>query len=115
MVDSMEPRNPALPPRPTYAPTARSSSRSTRVVASQLAFDLKPTFMPARPQEVHLATCSADRARARLGYATKFTLDQGLATMIEYIKTRGPRPFKYHVPLEIVNERTPETWRKQLM
>ncbi|CAN5491267.1 SDR family oxidoreductase [soil metagenome] len=85
-----------------------------RRIAAQLNFDLKPIFVPSRPQEVHLATCSADRARSRLGYQTKYTLDQGLADMIAFIRERGPRPFKYHVDLEIVNERTPETWRNQL-
>lgn len=84
-------------------------------IAAQLKFDLKPTFVPARPQEVHLATCSADRARARLGYQTKYTLDQGLAEMIAFIRARGPRPFKYHVELEIRSERTPETWLRRLL
>lgn len=84
-------------------------------IAAQLSFDLKPIFVPGRPQEVHLATCSADRARARLGYRTKYTLDQGLAEMIAFIKQRGPKPFAYHVELEIVNERTPDTWKKRLL
>ena len=84
-------------------------------IAVLLDFDLEPTFVPSRPQEVHLATCSADRARARLGYQTKFTLDQGLATMIDFIKKRGPKPFRYHVELEIINERTPETWKNRLI
>lgn len=84
-------------------------------IARRLDFDLHPIFVPARPQEVHLATCSSDKARARLGYQTRYTLDQGLGALIEYIRTRGPRPFAYHLDLEIVNERTPETWSKRLI
>jgi UDP-glucose 4-epimerase len=34
--------------------------------------------------------------------------------MIDWIKTRGARPFKYHLDLEIVNEKTPDTWSKRL-
>jgi len=34
--------------------------------------------------------------------------------MIQYVKRRGTRPFKYHIDLEIVNERTPKTWTQRL-
>ena len=32
--------------------------------------------------------------------------------MIDYIRTRGTQPFKYHLDLEIINEKTPETWSR---
>jgi UDP-glucose 4-epimerase len=83
-------------------------------IARLLSFDLRPEYVAARPQEVHLASCSADKARARLGYETHYTLDAGLAEMIRYIRERGPRPFAYHLDLEIVNERTPPTWAQRL-
>ena len=83
-------------------------------LARLLDFDLRPQFVSARPQEVHLATCSADKARARLGYATQHTLEAGLTEMIRYIRDRGPRPFAYHLDLEIVNEHTPPTWAQKL-
>ena len=34
--------------------------------------------------------------------------------MIDYIRSRGARPFKYHLDLEIINEKTPDTWKKRL-
>ena len=34
--------------------------------------------------------------------------------MIEYIKDRGTKPFKYHLDLEIINDLTPETWKNKL-
>ncbi len=86
-----------------------------RTLARLLDFDLHPIFVPERPQEVHLATCSSDKARARLGYETRYSLEQGLTALIGYIRDRGPRPFAYHLDLEIVNERTPETWSKRLI
>jgi UDP-glucose 4-epimerase len=83
-------------------------------IADLLSFDLKPTYMPGRPQEVKEATCSADKARDLLGYDTKVLLRQGLSQMIEYIKERGPRPFRYHLDLEIQNDLTPRTWKDRL-
>lgn len=84
-------------------------------IAKLLEFDVAPIHTEARPREVHLATCSADKARARLGYQTKHSLDDGLRAMIEYIKKRGTRPFEYHLALEIENELTPKTWSKKLL
>ena len=70
--------------------------------------------MPDRPQEVKLATCSAEKARRLLGYKTKYTLKQGLQEMIDYIKTRGAKKFKYHLDIEIVNDKLPRTWKEKL-
>jgi UDP-glucose 4-epimerase len=83
-------------------------------VAALLEFDLKPTHAKGRPQEVYLANCSANKARKLLDYRPSVKLDDGLRQMIDWIQTRGTRPFTYHLDLEIVNERTPETWSKRL-
>ncbi len=85
-----------------------------KTIASILDFDLKPIFTKGRPQEVHLAHCSADKARRLLGYEPKVTLEDGLREMVDWIRARGPRPFLYHLTLEIESERTPETWKKRL-
>lgn len=85
-----------------------------KTIAGLLKFELKPIYMPSRPKEVKLATCSANKARELLGYKTQYTLEQGLGEMINYIKTKGTKPFKYHLDLEIVNELTPKTWNEKL-
>ena len=85
-----------------------------QTIAELLDFDLKPIYMKGRPQEVRLATCSADKARKLLGYKTKYTLKQGLSLMIDYIRNRGVKPFKYHLPIEIINDKTPKTWTDRL-
>jgi len=85
-----------------------------QVIAKQLNFDLKPQYTTGRPQEVKLANCSADKIRKFYGYKPELNLEEGLATMIEYIRKRGTRKFKYHLPLEIVNEKTPKTWKDRL-
>lgn len=84
------------------------------VIAKLLDFDLEPVYMPGRPQEVRLATCSAQKARRLLGYETKYTLEQGLSEMILYIKERGTKPFAYHLPIEILSDQTPKTWSDRL-
>ena len=67
-----------------------------------------------RPQEVKIALCSSSKARRLLGYKTKTTLEDGIVKMVDYIRARGVRPFDYHLPLEIVNEKTPRTWKERL-
>jgi UDP-glucose 4-epimerase len=85
-----------------------------QLIAELLDFDLKPVFMPGRPQEVAHATCSADKARKLLDYKTSKSLRLTLQKMIEFIRERKPRPFEYHLGLEIVNAKTPETWVQKL-
>ena len=84
------------------------------IVARLLQFDLKIAYTKARPQEVELANCSADKARRLLGYEPKIGLEEGMAQMIDWISHRGARPFMYHLELEIVNDSTPDTWSKRL-
>lgn len=74
----------------------------------------EPLHMPGRPQEVKVAYCSSHKARRLLDYETKVSLDEGLRRMTAAIVKRGPRPFKYHLDLEIVNEKTPRTWLHRL-
>ncbi len=84
------------------------------VIADLLNFKLDPVYVPGRPQEVKLATCSADKARKLLGYKTNYTLRQGLAEMIEAIQKRGPKKFRYTFDIEILNEKTPKTWTNKM-
>lgn len=85
-----------------------------QTLADLLDFDLDPIYVPDRPQEVKLATCSAEKARRLLGYHTQYTLQQGLSEMIDYIKQKGPKKFRYHLDVEIVNAKTPKTWTNKL-
>ena len=59
------------------------------------------------------ASCSADKARKLHNYETKVDLRSGIKKTFEYIKKRGAKPFDYHINLEIDNELTPQTWKKQ--
>lgn len=83
-------------------------------IAGILDFKLEPIYVPGRPQEVKLATCSADKARKLLGYHTEYSLKKGLAEMVEYIQNRGVKKFRYHLDVEIINDKTPKTWTQKL-
>jgi UDP-glucose 4-epimerase len=84
------------------------------ITARLLDFDLDPIHVPGRPKEVQLANCSAEKARRLLGYEPKVRLEDGISQMIAWIKERGPRPFIYHLDIEILNDKTPVTWSKRL-
>lgn len=83
-------------------------------IAKVIGFELDPMYVPSRPLEVKDATCSADKARRTLDYRTEFTLNDGLEKMVAWMSERGARSFEYHLDLEIINDRTPRTWKDRL-
>ncbi|MFL1460923.1 NAD-dependent epimerase/dehydratase family protein [Roseococcus sp. DSY-14] len=91
-----------------------SINRLAGILAKLTNFAGEPIHVPDRPQEVKLATCSADKARRLLGYRTTMGLEEGLATVTDHIRKVGPRPFRYHLPIEIRNARTPRTWAERM-
>ena len=85
-----------------------------KILAELLNFSFDPIYIPGRPQEVKLANCSADKARRLFGYNPRVSLRAGLQAMIEYIRARGPKPFTYHIDLELVTGSTPKTWSEKI-
>lgn len=83
-------------------------------IGELLDFDVRIQHHDPRPCEVRLATCSADKIRQRFGYETKVTLDDGLRSIIDYIKKRGVMNFSYHLPIEIHTEGLPRAWKDRL-
>lgn len=75
--------------------------------------DLTPTYTGGRPQEVKIALCSSDKARRLLGYKTSTTLDEGLTSLVNWIRERGTKEFEYHLPIEIQSDLLPTTWAKR--
>ena len=76
-------------------------------------FNAEPIYKKDRPQEVKHALCSADKARKLLNYKTTTSLRDGIVKTYEYIKQRGTKEFDYNINLEIINDLTPETWKKK--
>ena len=86
------------------------SSRVLKVLNS----DLEPIFVDPRPQEVEFAHCSADKSRKLLDYKTSTTLDQSIENIANWIIKMGPKKFRYHLDIEVVNDKTPKTWKEKL-
>ena len=84
-------------------------------ISEILNFELEPIYMPRRPQEVKDANCSADLARSVLGYESKVSLKEGLTELADWIRSRGPKDFVYHLPIEFITDKTPKTWTERLM
>jgi len=70
-------------------------------------------YTQGRPQEVKHATCSSNKARKLLGYKTTITVEEAVKKTADWIRKNGTKPFKYHLPIEIVNEKTPKTWTER--
>lgn len=87
----------------------------SKVIAKIINFDLKPIYVPDRPNEVKLAYCSSNKARKLLDYKTKTNLEEGLIMMVDYIKKQGTKEFKYNIDLEIINKHTPKTWTEKMI
>lgn len=87
-----------------------------QTIADLIGFTpLQPVHVSERPLEVKSAYCSAEKSRRLLNYRTTVNFKTGIAEMVEDIRRRGPRPFQYHIPLEIVTDKTPKTWRDRLL
>ena len=90
-------------------------NKLVELVANETGFNGKPIYVADRPKEVKFATCSADKSRKLLNYKTQTSLKDAINKTSEFIKKNGTKEFKYYLPVEIVNEKTPETWIKKLI
>lgn len=85
------------------------------MVANETGFNGKPIYVSDRPKEVKFATCNADKSRKLLNYKTKTSLKEAIIKTSKFIKDNGVKEFKYYLPVEIINKKTPETWVKKLI
>jgi UDP-glucose 4-epimerase len=71
-------------------------------------------YLPARPQEVKNAWVSTEKAEYDLDYVADYSTTETVQDTVQWIRTQPLQPFKYTLPLEIVNQRTPEAWTGHL-
>ena len=83
-------------------------------LSNKLKFNKGAKYFEDRPNEVRQATCSSDKARKILNYKTSVKLDDSIEKVINYIKKKGTKKFKYGYMLEIENDKTPITWKKRI-
>ena len=92
-----------------------SINEAAKLVASVCGVNDDPIYIPGRPKEVKYATCSSDKARKLLGYETKTSLLDAIKETVDYIREKGTKEFDYSFGLEIQNDKTPRTWKDQLL
>ena len=83
------------------------------LISNKLQYNKGPKFVEARPNEVKEAFCSSEKARKLLDYKTSVSLDESLDQLIDFIKNKGPKNFKYSYNLEINNNKVPATWKNK--
>lgn len=86
-----------------------------KIICQIMNVEFKPEYLAGRPNEVFHATCSAEKARQLLDYETKVKLEHGLRELVDWIRAQPRKDFTYHLPIEIINEKTPKTWTEKLM
>lgn len=83
-----------------------------KLLSNKTGFNKKPIYTNDRPNEVKIAICSSDKARKILNYKTTVSLDESLDKLINFIKIAGTKNFSYNYNIEINNDKTPKTWKK---
>ncbi len=92
-----------------------SLTELSKLVANEMRFNGDPIYVDPRPKEVKEASCSSDKARKILGYTTKTNLLESIKLTANFIRKKGSKNFKYNLPLEIKNEKTPKTWSQKII
>ena len=90
-------------------------NKVAEICSNIVGFNQKTIYVPDRPQEVKHAVCSSDKARKLLNYKTTIDVKNGIQKTYDYIKKKGTKKFKYHIDLEIINDKTPLTWKNKLI
>jgi UDP-glucose 4-epimerase len=84
------------------------------IVCKEAGRELVIEHFPDRPIEVKNAFCSSDKIRKEFNYNSEITVEQTIHQMVEWIKPRV-RDFEYHLPLELITDKTPKTWTQKLI
>ena len=93
-----------------------SINKLANLCANETGLNKPPIYFDSgRPQEVIHASCSSDKARRILNYKTQTTLAEAVKKTADHIRKSGVKEFQYHIPLEIVNDKTPKTWVEELI
>jgi UDP-glucose 4-epimerase len=91
-----------------------SIKKLASIVCKEAGKELAIEYFPDRPIEVKNAFCSSDKIRKEFNYNAEITVEQTIHQMVEWIKPRV-RDFEYHLPLELITDKTPKTWTQQLI
>lgn len=74
----------------------------------------KPIHVLPRPREVKYAYCSSEKIRRWFGFKQQVSLIDAIKSVVDWIREKGPKPFDYRLPLEIVKG-APQTWKERMI
>lgn len=98
---------------PSHGTEATIHELAERVAAHfNKAVDIN--FVDARPREVKNAWVSTSKAEDVLEYSADTPMEDTIRDTVSWMKTQPERDFNYHLELEIVNDKTPKTWKDKL-
>jgi UDP-glucose 4-epimerase len=84
------------------------------LVAKTCNTDTNIEYFTGRPREVKYAFCSSNKIRHEFNYNASINVETTIKQMVEWIKPRV-RDFEYHLPLELITDKTPKTWTDKLI
>ena len=87
----------------------------SQLIANETGFNGKPIHHKDRPNEVKYAMCSSDKARSLLNFESTTDIKYAIKKTTEWIKKNGIMKFDYSNKLEIINKKTPITWKNKLI
>ena len=85
------------------------------IIANELKYNSEPIYEPERVNEVKNAICSSELSKNILNYKSNQDINIIIKKMIDFIKNKGVKKFNYNYEIEIINELTPNTWKKKLI
>lgn len=85
-----------------------------KLVANTCGKELSVDTHIGRPREVKYAYCSSDKIRKDFNYNASISVEDTVKQMVNWISPIV-REFEYHLPLELVNDKTPKTWTDKLI
>ncbi len=85
-----------------------------KILCNKMQFNKPAQYFKDRPNEVKNANCSSEKARKLLGYKTTVKLEDSIQRVVDYVKLKGPKKFKYNYEIEIDSDIVPETWKKKI-
>ena len=90
-------------------------NRLFEIISNEVQFNQEPRYEKERPNEVKIAICSSEHAQKLLKNQSNEDIKKTISKMVSYIKKKGTRKFKYNYDIELINELTPDAWKKKII
>lgn len=82
----------------------------TKITKKEMQYE----YFPARPSEVKNAYCSSEKISKEFNYRASIPIEKTIKDMVDWITPRV-KDFEYHLPLELITDKTPKTWTDRII